>query len=409
MKQFRQYLYLEIKRILLSLPKIFFGSLFLLVLLSGFLAVCAQEINQKKENNIVTVAVAAAADEPFVDWMITTVSNMKNTAYICSFERMEETMATQKLKSGEVDAVFLIPEQYIASIINGENKPVTIRFGKSQATVADFLFRQLCEAASSFILGSEAGIYSLQEYYAHHNLPDEREDELELNLRYINEIVTIDNSIQKEETVGKGSYPLISQYTVSAFLLFLLFQGLSYGKLLSPKSRSLQKQLTLEHLGYGRQLLATGTAFFLSVLPIYFVYFLLLSIGVKISGFSLPGTVCINSLGIWYFAVRCIPVLITSITIILLVYEMAENTFGGLLFLTFGTLIMGLCSGFFYPLEHLPKAVKSIAPLLPTYHLLQYGLAVLHQSFSAVSFFMLVIVSALCCLLIIIRKELSYA
>lgn len=409
MKQFKQYTYLEIKRMFLSLPKLFLGSLFLFALLSGFLAVCAQGINREKEKDTITVAVAAAADEPFVDWMITTVSNMKNTAYICSFERMEEALAEQKLESGEIDAVFLIPKQYIASIIKGENKPVTIRFGKSQTTVADFLFRQLCEAASSYILGSEAGIYSLQEYYAYHNLAKEREDELELNLRYIKEIIDLNQAVSKEETAEKGSYPLISQYMVSGFLLFLLFQGLSYSKLLAPKNRSLQNLLTLEHLGYGRQLFAKETAFFLSVLPTYLFYFLLIGIGMKISGFSLPETTCSDLNGIWRFAVSCIPLFITSTILILLVYEMTEDASSGLLLLTFCILLMGLCSGFFYPLEHLPQAVRSIAPLLPTYHLLQYGLAVLHQSFATGSFLMLIFFSALSCLLIIIRKEVSHA
>ena len=392
MKQLKQYTYLEIKRMFLSLPKIFLGSLFLFALLAGFLAVCAQGVGHEKEKDRITVAVTAAVDEPFVDWMITTVSNMKNTAYICSFERMEEDLAEQKLKSGEIDAVFLIPRQYIASIIKGENKPVTIRFGKSQATVADFLFRQLCEAASSYILGSEAGIYSLQEYYAYHNLPKEREDELDLNLRYIKEIIDLNQAVSKEETLGKGSYPLTSQYAVSGLLLFLLFQGLAYSKLLAPGSRSLQNQLTLEHLGYGRQLLAKETAFFLSVLPTYLFFFLIISIVVKISGFTLPKTI---------FS--------TSTILILLVYEITEDAAGGLLLLTFSILLMGLCSGFFYPLEHLPQAVRSIAPLLPTYHLLQYGLAALHQSFAADSFLMLIFFSALSCLLIIIRKEVSHA
>lgn len=409
MKLLKQYTCLEIKRMFLSLPKLFLGSLFLLVLLSGFLIICAQGTGREKEKDTITVAVAAAEDEPFIDWMISTVSNMKNMAYICSFERMDETLADRKLKSGEVDAVFLIPKQYIASIVRGENTPVTIRFGKTQANIANFLFRQLCEAASFFILGSEAGIYSLQEYYAYHNLSGERGDELELNLRYISEIITLDKAVTKEETIESGSYPLTSQYIISGFLLFLLFQGLSYSKLLAPQSHSLQNQLALEHLGYGRQLLAKWTALFLSVLSVCLFYFLLFSIGVKISGFSLPGTICGSFGGIWQFAVYCIPVLITCTALILFVYELTEDASSGLLLLTFCILLMGLCSGFFYPLEHLPQAVRSIAPLLPAYHLLQYGLAVFHQSFSAVSFLTLLFFSGLSFLLIIIRKELSYA
>lgn len=153
--------------------------------------------------------------------MITTAGKVDNAKYTCRFQRLEEKAADARLKSGKIDIAFLIPENYIASIIDGENKHLTIRFGSSQSTIVSFLFRELSHAASAFILDTEAGIYSMQEYYEKHHLPDKAEDELDLNLQYIKEIVSLDKGIQTEEIAVKDATPIFQQYFISAFVLFL--------------------------------------------------------------------------------------------------------------------------------------------------------------------------------------------
>lgn len=405
MKLFRQYTHLEIKRMLLSLPKLLLGGLLLLALLAGLFGFCQLNQNHSREKNAVSVAIVAAENEPFIDWMITTVSNMKNTKYVCNFERMNEADANQSLKTGETDIIFLIPEQYIASIISGENKHVTIRFGKGQTNIINFLFRQLCEAASSFILSSEAGIYSLQEYYAYHQLPQAKEDELELNLQYIKEIVDLDNAVQVNEIEGHASYPLTSQYMISGFVLLLLLQGLSYSRLLIPQNQTIQKLLHAEGLGYGRQLLAKASAFFFVSLIPYLLLFLLLNIFICYGGAFPTTALPVNTLEIWRLAFCCLPILIVSTALILLVYEITEEPLGGLLFLTLGTLLMGLCSGCFYPLQQLPQTLQHLAHILPVYHLCQYGLAILHHSFAPHSLAVLSLYFILCYFIIVAKKS----
>lgn len=401
MNQWRQYLFLEIKRAFLSFPGIFVGSFLLLALLSGILAFCQSNAGSAP----VTVAVVAAEDEPFVDWMITTVGSMETTEYLFTLERMDEDTAERQLRSGKAAFAFLIPEGYIASIVHGENKPVTIRTQAKQTTMVSFLFRQLCEAASTFILSSEAGIYSMQEYYDKQQLPNQSRDELELNLQYILEITELQQSIEQEKPESIF-YSTDSRYFVSALVLFLLLQGLSYGKLLTSQNHSFQRLLTSKGLGCGRQLLSEGLTLLLAGLIQYLLLFLFA--GFLSSKFSLfpKDTICAEWSGLWRFSLYCLPLLISSTSIILLIYELAGDMISGAVFLTLFVLLLGLCSGCFYPLDALPQTVQHFAGFLPVYHCCQYALGILYDSLSWHFLALLIVWFCLCAFLVTVLRKL---
>lgn len=407
MKLFFQYVYLEMKRMFLSFPRILFGSMFLLILLTGIFAFCQQNSMQERKNNTIHIGIVAQEDEPFIDWMVSAVSNMKNMADSCHFERIDEQTAKQKLASGEIAIAFFIPQNYVASIINGENKHLSIRMGNGQTTIISFLFKQLSEAASSFILNSEAGIYSMQEYYDLHNLPQKAEDELELNLQYIKDIAGLEKGIRTETIDTKKNYPLASQYMISGFVLFLLLWGLTAGKLLVPPKKAFQNQLAIAGISKNRQILARGLSFLSASLANYLVFFLLISLGMKFTGFAIQDTIISDINGLWQFAACCLPLLLFSTVTIQLVYEIADDTISGILFLFFGVLLLAFCSGCFYPLDYLPDTLQKLAPKLPLYPACQYGLAILHQTFDLTAFLALIVYSALFLFLMAMNRTLK--
>lgn len=404
MKQLIQYIYLETKRMFLSFPLIVLGSLLLLTILSGIFAFCQINSNSAKQRNTIKIGIVAAKDEPYVDWMITTVSNLKNTKYTCTFEHIDEQAANQKLQTGEIAIAFYIPKNYIASIVSGENKQLTIRMGSGQSTIINFIFKQLSEAASSFILNSEAGIYSMQEYYTLHHLPRLSEDEHELNLQYIKDIIALDKGIQIETINTANSYPLSSQYAIAGFVLFLLLCGLTSSKMLTSQSRTFHHQLALAGISQSKQILARGFSFLLIHLTNYLIFFLLIYIGMTIWHFALPDTMLSTPNGIWEFAARCFPLLLFSTAVIQLVYEITEDALGGILLLFFTVLILGLCSGCFYPLDYLPDSIQKLAPKLPIYQACQYGLSILYDTFNPKAFLCLTIYFVLCYFIMIISR-----
>jgi len=405
MKVWKQYIFLETKRMIKGLPAICLGSLFLIVLLAGIFTLFQINSEHTEKNNPVEIGVVAKKEEPFVDWMITTISNMENTQYTCHFQRLDEKKADHALKSGTTDIVFLIPENYISSIIKGENKHLTIRFGSSQSTIVSFLFRELSHAASSFILDTEAGIYSMQEYYKQHNLPNRSDDEFDLNLKYVKEIISLDKGIETEEIETETSAPLLQQYLISAFVLLLFFWGLTCSRMLLPQSKAFQDKLTQKGIGSGKQILARGLAFFTVSLAYYLFLFILAGIVMRIFSLSIPGTLCAGINGLWQFAFRCIPVLLLSSAFIQLTYEITNDSMGGILFLFFSILAMGLCSGCFYPRSYLPHALQSVSLLLPVRQACRYGLSALKGSFHSTAFLYLIACTAICFLFMTLRRQ----
>lgn len=379
MKLFIRYACLEAKRMFLSFPRILLGGIFILMLLSGTILFCQQNAAGEKQKNSIRIGIAAQKDEPFVDWMISVVSNMKSMEYDCRFERIDKEDADRLLASGEIAIAFFIPQNYVASIVSGENKHLSIRMGNGQTTIVTFLLKQLSEAASSFILNSEAGIYTMQEYYSHHNLPNKAEDELELNLQYIKDIAGLEKGMKTETIETGNTYPLVSQYIISGFVLFLLLWGLAAGKMLEPQNKAFQEQLINAGMPKGRQLLARGLSFLSISFVNYLVLFLLISIAMLATGTALPDTMVSDIAGLWKFAACCLPLLLASSVTIQAVYEITGDALGGALLLFFGVLVLALCSGCFYPLSYLPESLQKLAPKLPLYQACRYGLAVLYH------------------------------
>lgn len=371
---------LEWKRLLRSFPGIFLGSLILLSALGGIFYFCQQANIGNQKQKTVSIGIVAREGEPFIDWMIDTLETMENTKYTCKFRRLSESKAEKELAKGEISVIFIIPEKYIASIIDGENKHITIRFSQGQTTIVSFLLRELCTAASSFILDSEAGIYTLQDYYRKNLLENRAEDELELNLDYIREIARLSNGIRTEEVNSRSDYSLTATYAISAVVLFFFLWGMAYGNLLTSQNHAFYNQLKLRGVGYEKQILGRNAAFFL----INFLGVLLLLAGGSLILLKLPSTLIPNLLSsagkLWKTGFLLLPVLWMACCFIQFIYEVTQDALGGILFLMFSVVFMGLLSGCFYPLSYLPSVIQKIAPFLPVYQGCQYGLSVLYDN-----------------------------
>ena len=382
MKPILIYFQMERKRMLQSFPGIILGSMLLISLLAGTFWLCHQSTQTPAHKNTVSVGIVAREGEPFIDWMIDAVSQMKNTKYTCRFLRLTEKEAENQMEQGKINVIFLIPRDYIASIIRGENKHVIIRFSQGETTIVSFLLRELCTAASSFILNSEAGIYTMQDYYREHRLPHASEDELSLNLSYIKEIAGLERGVKLEEVDIPSSYSQSSQFLASGIVLFFFLWGIAYGNLLTSQNHAFQQKLRLFSVGYPLQVILRNLAFFL-VNVLSFAFLVALGyILCRWRGLSLSDTLLSQPEHLWLFGASLLPVLWLATAFIQWIYEVTEDKFGGAVFLFFSTLLLALLSGCFYPLDYLPLSIQKLARILPLYHGVEYAVGCLYRDFT---------------------------
>ncbi len=367
-----------------SFPGIILGSLLLILLLAGTFWLCQKSTQNPAQKKNISVGIVARKGEPFIDWMIDAVSQMKNTKYTCQFKRLTEKEAQKQIVQGKINIIFLIPHNYVASIIQGENKHITIRFSQGQTTIVSFLLRELCTAASSFILNSEAGIYTMQDYYRNHRLPRASKDELTLNIAYIKEIAKLENGVRLEEVPIPSSYSQTSRFLASGIVLFFFLWGIAYGNLLASQNHAFQQKLRLFSLGYPLQVILRNLAFFL-VNVLGFAFLLMPAyILCRWQDINFPDAPLSQPEHLWLFGASLLPILWLATSFIQWIYEVAQDKFGGAIFLFFSTLLLALLSGYFYPLDYLPLSIQRLAKTLPFYHGVEYGLSCLYGNLSPI-------------------------
>lgn len=381
--RFRLYLSLEIKKYLLAFPKIC-GGLFLILLITGsyFLLYQLYSTEQQKQR-IIQIGITADPEEPYLDWMIQTIENMKDLKHSCHFEFVSETEGMKGLQSGNYTALFLIPPDYIRSLIDGDEAILRIRFRQGQTTIADFLVKELGNAASQIMLDTQAGIYAMQDIYRENHWQDMSKDELSLNIRYLQKVLNRREIYAYEEIPATGTTADQTHYLAVGILCFLTALGFTCTAVLHREPNVFVEKLELWGLRHWQQILAKESAMILCFGGIYlFLSILLTALSPRFSGFNdLLHQNTNSSLHAMLLTsgklLAIIPVLLVICAYILWIYEISPNNMSSILLLFVSFICLAYLSGYFYPLSYLPDSIRRISTYLPTSVILNYSYHIL--------------------------------
>ena len=383
--RFRLYLLLEIKKYLLSFPRIC-GGLFLILLLTGSYFLLYQLYSTKQqEHSIIQIGITADPEEPYLDWMIQTIESMEDLKYSCHFEFVSETEGMKRLQSGDYTALFLIPPDYIRSLIAGDEAILRIRFCQGQTTIADFLVKELGNAASQIMLDTQAGIYAMQDIYRENHWQNMSKDEFSLNIRYLQKVLNRREIYAYEEIQATGTTSDRTHYFAVAILCFLTALGFTCTAVLHRESHVFVDKLKLYGLGCWQQILAKEIAMILCFGGIYlFLSFLLAALSPRIPGFHVLMHQSADSDSYLHAVfltggklLAIIPVLFVICAYILWIYEISPNNMSNILLLFVSFIVLAYLSGYFYPLSYLPDSIQQISGYLPTSIILNYSYHIL--------------------------------
>ncbi len=267
--RFRLYLSLELKKYRYAFPKICGGLILILLLTGSYLLLyqCCSAEHQKQGR--IRIGIAADPEEPYLDWIMQTLESMKELKHSCQFQLVSESEGMRHLKAGKYTALFLIPHDYIRSLIAGDEAILRIRFRQGNATVADYLVRELGNAASQIMLDTQAGIYAMQDYYREKGWPGMSEDELSLNIRYLQKVLNRKEIYSFEEIPAAGTLADRTHYFAVAILCLLAALGLVCTTVLHREPEALLLKLQQTGFRNWQRILAKLTAMILCFGSIY--------------------------------------------------------------------------------------------------------------------------------------------
>ena len=172
MRTYMIYLLLTGKRLLRQLPY-FLSGLAVMVLLVGMAAFSASKVLYGETSlKKIEVGVVLPEDDALSEKITKMIASLDSVESLCDFSYLEHDEAFQKMKSGELQAVFEVPSGMARGILDGTNQPATIWF-PDESGLEGAVFRELAESGSSMLGTSQAAIYAANECLNIHGVPEQ--------------------------------------------------------------------------------------------------------------------------------------------------------------------------------------------------------------------------------------------
>ena len=354
MIRFGTYIRMELKRMQFHIRPLIIGAVLLLALAAVFVLLA---VNRSGDSAIrkTTVGLVLDPEDAFSKRLPVLMEAAPEIRDVFDIKMFTETEGIRALQSGEIETLFIVPKDFIRSLVNGSNYPVEIRYPAERIGLMTLLIRQLTDAASHWILDTEAGIYAVKDWYREigSRMPEDKENEL--NWIYLNQLLARQDFIRTDVIQTEEGLSGTEYYITAAIVLWLLFLGLCCYDMAGRQTGAMADRVALYGLSHTGQRAASLLGFLVTYSATAFAGLL---IPMLLAGF-LPG-----------FPFRILAVLPVVILIagafIFMICSLFKNAPGAMMFMLLFTLSAGYVSGLFYPLSFLPVVFSRVAPFLPT-------------------------------------------
>ena len=176
----------------------------------------------------ILLSARSEEDAPLADALAEYLGGMEDIAAYCAFRSASPQEAERLLSQGAVSAVLWLPEDFIGSILSGENRAPAVETPAGRPLEAAMV-RWLASSSADMITTAQAGIYAVLGWYDGLASPPIDRDRavLEINMRYLQYAFSRSDLFREESLSPTGQLSLGDHYAVGSLLcLFLLLTPL---------------------------------------------------------------------------------------------------------------------------------------------------------------------------------------
>ena len=163
MGTFWVYLKLELKRAVRFLPWSALGAAALAGLLGAAALFASQVLSGSREITRLQVGVILPENGGAARQAVSMLGSLESVETICDFVYVGEDEGIARTESGDLDCLMAVPENFVGSIMDGSNEPVTILFD-GQPGLEERIFQELTRAGAETLGSAQAGIYAADRY-----------------------------------------------------------------------------------------------------------------------------------------------------------------------------------------------------------------------------------------------------
>ena len=159
-----RYFLLQIKRVCRALPFLLITTLVLTGVV-GLLAVIQAKTSAEDDGRQkIRLAVVGDTEDEFVKSGISLLQEMDSSRYTCTIEEMSEEEAQRALERREISGYLVVPQDFLRSVMSGDNYKVTFVTGTAQHGLGTMLARELADTVSVMLTETQSGIYAFSRF-----------------------------------------------------------------------------------------------------------------------------------------------------------------------------------------------------------------------------------------------------
>ena len=368
-----KYFFLQTKRVWKAFPSILFTTL----ILAGILCILAYlqttSSSQDQERQKITLGLVGDTADSSVGIGVALMQEMDSSRFTCTLVEMSESQAEKALAREEIQGYLVIPENFIESVMYGENKKVTFVTGTAQHNIGTLLARELADAVSTLLTETQSGIYAFQHFLSEQGVTEDTDDMIyEMNLRYFSYILPR-TDLYQIDTPDSGNFISVQGYFFcGAMLLFFLFLGITGCHLFIRGDLSLNRLLAVQGQKTVSQILSEYAAYCILLLLNYLVIIVVLTGLMSGTRFSLPELSGAPITAVWKIFLPFALLIPVTGAITFFLCQITRHLVSGVLLTFCCVLCLGYLSGCFYPLSFFPEGIQRTAQILPTGILMEY-------------------------------------
>lgn len=359
MKSKRNTLFLlELKRTFSTIPSMLFGIVLFaaIILILSFVSYGVQK-GMNKNYNKYHVAVVRYDDNKYTDFAIETIKDMDALKKTIVFEDCSKEKALDGLKKGTYDFAFVVPKNFVHDMMYGNKTKIEIHYGNYQNTVATYVIASLSDIATTYVEESEKSIFAMKDYMHAHNLSDISSADVSLTFQYISRLLLRNEIYLTKTLTPTDNIPLPIYYFCVGLILIFLLLGLQCARILSGHRKIFEQKLYAAGVKGGFQILSK----YCSLLIVYSILYFIIIIGVAIFKPDL-----------FFGTLKSYLILFPVCALLILIFELVENTANAILTLFVVVIGLGFFSGYLFPLSMLPESFYLLSGPTLTRIMLEY-------------------------------------
>ncbi len=375
----RTYFALVQKRALKLYPQI---MLVAILLVSALVLSCAMLVNRdnsSEEKQKVRVGIVGNSTDTYLGIGVDILTEIDVSRFSIDFIRIDEESARKEVVSGKMAGYVKIPDDFISSVVYGDNIPVLYVTSNSPTGFGSIMMEEIGSIISDMIMGAQDAILGMQDVAKNTGYDgDLYERTEELNIEYIDNILNRSKAYSIEYVGISDKLSLGAYLFCGILMLLLLLWGIVCNRLLSKNDRSFDMLLHSKGQTVFSQVIS-------EIICYFFVMFVTFLIFATITGSVFQFvSVGINELDKAHlsdyisYIFKIIPVLLMVSALHVLFYDLISGDVGVILFQFIFALGTGYISGCLYPAYFFPLTVQRIAGVLPT----GVGVSYLRQTLS---------------------------